>query len=207
MFRRSGVIENEAAFLASGFEIQKKQRRSLMRVATHPLLEGYVFKVFFMDERHQERPKPRGWKGFARRCDQAERIRRVIHEHGIRHFRVPRKWLFQVPHHPSSGLDEQPTILVAEFQDLLPKETNEHAWRHSITPEHLDELYAIIADAGGVSSRPDNIALTRWGWFAFIDTDHSANLHDYESIGPYLSCQMRQYWSSLTGAAKASTAV
>jgi hypothetical protein len=48
LFYRSDVIENEAAFLASGFEIRRKQRRSLMRVATHPMLAGYVFKVFFV---------------------------------------------------------------------------------------------------------------------------------------------------------------
>jgi hypothetical protein len=201
LFRRSYIIDNESAFLAAGFAVQRKQRRSLMRVATHPMLPGYVFKVFFMDERHCERKKRRGWNGFARRCDQAERIRGVIHDRRIRHFRVPRKWLFNAPHHPSCGPDEQPVVLVADFQDLVPKHENEHAWRHSITPGHLDELYAIIEGAGGVSSRPDNIALTRLGWFAFIDTDHSTNLHDYESIAPYLSWHMRQYWSSLTRSA------
>jgi hypothetical protein len=48
-----------------------------------------------------------------------------------------------------------------------------------------------------VSSRPDNIALTKQGQFAFIDTEYSRYFHDYESIAPYLSRQMRQYWSNL----------
>ena len=197
LFCRSSLIDNEAAFLAAGFEIRRKQRRSLMRVATHPMLAGYVFKVFFVDEREREREKSRGWKGFVARCNRAERLRQVIQDHRIQHFKVPRKWLFRVPHHPSCGPDDQPTILVAEFQDLLSQDESEHAWLHSVTESHLDELRAIINRAGGTSYRPNNIPLTRQGWFAFIDTEHSNDQHDYESIAPYLSCQMREYWSNL----------
>jgi hypothetical protein len=197
LFRGSSVLDSEAAFIAAGFEIRNKQRRSLMRVATHPALAGYVFKVFFVDELAYAREKPRGWSGFVRRCNQAERIRRVIQDGGLQHFKVPRKWLFHTPHHPSCGPDDQPMILVAEFQDLLPRADNEHAWCHSIAEGHLDELYAIIEGAGGVSSRPENIALTRQGWFAFIDTEHSSRRHGYETIAPYLSGEMRQYWSNL----------
>ena len=168
-----------------------------MRVATHPALREYVFKVFFVEEQGCEREKSCGWKSFTVRCNQAERIRRVIQEEAFRHFRVPRKWLFHTPRHPWCSPDDQPAILVAEFQDLVPREDNERAWRHSVTEGHLHELYAVIEGAGGVSSRPDNIALTRQGWFAFIDTEYPPDLHDYESIAPYLSREMRQYWSSL----------
>jgi hypothetical protein len=197
LFCRSRVIDNEVAFVSAGFEIRRKQRRSLMRVATHPMLPRYVFKVFFVDERECDREKSRGWKGFVARCNQAERIRRVIQEHRIQHFKVPRKWLFHAPRQPSFAPDDQPMILVAELQDLLPRGDNEHAWCHLITQGHLDELYTVIERAGGVSARPDNIALTSQGWFAFIDTEYSGHLHDYESIAPYLSRQMRQYWSNL----------
>jgi hypothetical protein len=198
LFRRSSLIDNEAAFLSAGFEIRTKRPRSLMRVATHPMLAGYVFKIFFVDEQERQREKSRGWKGFVARCDRAERIRRVIQDHRIQHFKVPRKWLFRAPHHSSCVPDDQPTILVAEFQDLLSQGESEHAWLHSVTENHLDELYAIINRAGGTSYRPNNIPLTRQGWFAFIDTEHSNDRHDYESIAPYLSCRMREYWSNLT---------
>jgi hypothetical protein len=197
LFRDSSLLDNEAAFFAAGFEIRSKMRRSLMRVATHPMAGGYVFKVFLVDELICEREKSRGWSGFVRRCNQAERIRRVIQDGGLQYFKVPRKWLFHTPHHPSCPPDDQPMILVAEFQDLLPRADNEHAWRHSITARHLDELYAIIEGAGGVSSRPENIALTRQGLFAFIDTEHSSRRHGYETIAPYLSDEMRRYWSNL----------
>ena len=56
----------------------------------------------------------------------------------------------------SCGPDDQPTILVAEFQDLLSQEESEHAWLHSVTESHLDELYATINRAGGTSYRPND---------------------------------------------------
>jgi hypothetical protein len=168
-----------------------------MRVATHPTLAKYIFKVFFVEERHCEREKSRGWKGFTIRCSQADRIRGVIQGRGIQHFQVPHKWLFYPPCHPLCGLDDQPMILVAEYQDLLSRKENEYAWLHSVTEDQLDELYAIIDGAGGVSCRPDNIALTKQGQFSFIDTEHSSETRDYESIMPYLSHRMRQYWSDL----------
>ena len=61
----------------------------------------------------------------------------------------------------------------------------------------MDELYAVIRRAGGASYRPDNIAMTTDGRFAFIDTEHPDSEHDYESIVPYLSSEMRRYWSNL----------
>jgi hypothetical protein len=197
LFHHSDAIDNEAAFLEAGFKIRSKKERSLMRVATHPALAGYVFKVFFVEEQGRVREKPCGWTSFTIRCKQAELIRRVIDEQAFRHFKVPRKWLFRTPTHPACSPDDQPAILVAEFQDLLPSDENEGAWRHSLTEDHLHELYVILELAGGVSSRPDNIALTRQGRFAFIDTEYSRYFHDYESIAPYLSRQMRQYWSNL----------
>ncbi len=196
--RRSSIIDNEGAFYEAGFEVRVKKLRSLMRVATHPALATYIFKVFFVEERKCEREKSRGWKGFPTRCRQADRICGVIQERGIRHFKVPHKWLFYPPYHPSCGLDDQPMILVAEYQDLLSRRENEHAWLNSVTEGHLDELYAIIDGAGGVSCRPDNIALTRQGQFSFIDTEHSSETRDYESITPYLTNRMCRYWADLT---------
>jgi hypothetical protein len=195
--RCSSVLDNETTFHKAGFETRVKKLRSLMRVAIHPKVPGYVFKVFFVDERQCEREKSRAWKGFLIRCKQAERIRRIIQECGIRHFRVPRKWLFYPPYHAECSPEDQPMILVAEFQDLLSQEENLDAWLNSVTEDHLDELCAIITGAGGTSYRPDNIPLTKQGQFSFIDTEHSSDSRNYESISPYLAPGMRQYWSDL----------
>ena len=88
-------------------------------------------------------------------------------------------------------------MLVAERLDLVPDAENEQAWLHSITERHLDELYMIIQGAGGASYRPDNICLTKQGKFAFIDTEHTGDERDYESISQYLSPRMREYWVAL----------
>ena len=65
-----------------------------MRVATHPSVPQYLFKVYFVDERRCEREKRQGWEGFVNRCRSAEKIRRIIRECGLRYFQVPDKWLF-----------------------------------------------------------------------------------------------------------------
>jgi hypothetical protein len=108
-----------------------KKTRSLMRVASHPTLAGYVFKVFFVTERQCEREKSRGWENFPNRCKQDERIRAIIQEERFQHFKAPRKWLFHPPYHPSCGPNDQPLVLVAEYQDLLPRADNEHLTRRA----------------------------------------------------------------------------
>jgi hypothetical protein len=197
IFHCSTVIDNEPAFREAGFEIRVKKKRSLMRVATHPELPEYVIKVFFASELQCEREKARGWKGFAARCEGAERIRQIIQERRIQHFHVPRKWLFYPPQDQSCSLDDQPAILLAEYQDLASRRSNEDAWFRQVTESHLNELYAIIEGAGGASYRPDNIPLTLGGHFAFIDTEHSSESRDYDSIMSYLAPRMRQYWIDL----------
>jgi hypothetical protein len=198
LFRRPDVINNDSTFHAAGFEIRVKKVRSLMRVVTHPALPEYLLKVYFVDERQHEREKTRGWRGFASRCQGAERIRRVIREYRLQYFQVPRKWLFSIPtHHPACSPDDQPVILVAERQNLLARIENEQAWLNAIAECHLEELHTVIHGAGGSSYRPDNIRLTKEGKFAFIDTEHTGDQPDYESISQYLAPRMRQYWLAL----------
>jgi len=198
LFSRPDVIDNDGTFHAAGFEIRFKKLRSLMRVAAHPALPDYVFKVYFVDERQCEREKPRGWSGFARRCRNAERICKIIRENGLQYFQVPRKWLFILPtRHPTCSPDDQPVILVAERQDLISRNENERAWLNAIGERHLEELHTIIRAAGGSSYRPDNIPLTKQGKFAFIDTEHAGGQANYDSVSQYLSPRMRQYWLAL----------
>lgn len=169
-----------------------------MRVAIHPSVPQYLFKVYFVDERRCEREKRQGWEGFVNRCRSAEKIRRIIRECGLRYFQVPDKWLFVSSiQHPACSRDDQPVVLVAERLDLVPDAENEQAWLHSITERHLDELYMIIQGAGGASYRPDNICLTKQRKFAFVDTEHTGDQRDYETISQYLSPRMREYWVAL----------
>ena len=198
IFRSPSVISNESTFCAAGFQIQIRKWRSLMRVAIHPSAPQYLFKVYFVDERRCEREKRRGWEGFVNRCRNAEKIRGIIRECGLRYFQVPHKWLFVSSiQHPACSRDDQPVVLVAERLNLVPDAENEQAWLHSITERHLDELYMIIQGAGGSSYRPDNIRLVKQGKFAFIDTEHTGDQPDYESISQYLAPRMREYWLAL----------
>lgn len=202
LFRCPDVIDNDRTFHAAGFEIRVKKSRSLMRVAAHSALPQYLFKVYLVDERQLERKKPRGWGSFANRCQGAGRISKIIRDQRLRYFQVPRKWQVLLPTpHPACDPNDHPVILVAERQELFSRNENEHAWRNAIVEHHLDELYTIIHGAGGASYRPDNIRLTKQGKFAFIDTEHSGDQRDYESISQYLAPRMREYWLALTASA------
>ena len=125
-----------------------------MRVATGPTPTRYVFKISSADERECQREKSRRWKNFVVRCNQAEGIRRGVQEREVQPF--PGAAQSAVPAAASSVIQSRwPTRdFYCQFQELVSKDRNVHAWRHPTTRRYLDELYAIIDRAGGVRTLP-----------------------------------------------------
>jgi hypothetical protein len=199
LFRSSRATETEALFEAAGFRTLFRQERSFIRVASHQLVPGYILKLYLDSEQRQKHNRP-GWQWLIRRCEGAARIRRTIQQQGIRHFRVPNKWLYPLParSHPLS----EPFLLLVEDMGLVSRKENTEAWKTLITPEHLKELYIIIREAGGGSYRPANIWLMKQGEFAFIDTEYPQQKFDYQSISGYLSSAGCKYWTTLVGGAQ-----
>jgi hypothetical protein len=197
IFLSRRAIKNEATFQASGFTTLFNKSRSFIRVARHPSLPRYLLKVYLDSEQRQKRNRA-GWEWLVRRCEGAEKIRKIIERNKIEYFRAPQKWLYPLPSQPDSTSLDQPFVLLVDDMDLVSKKENEAAWKSLITREHLNELYLIITIAGGSSYRPDNIWLTRHGKFAFIDTEYRTQNFDYDSISPFLSPEMRSYWDTLT---------
>jgi hypothetical protein len=196
IFLSERATKNASTFRASGFITLFRQSRSFIRVARHPSLPGYLLKVY-LDSEHRQKGKKAGWEWLLRRCEGAEKIRRILVKNGIKYFQVPEKWLYPLPFHCESTSSNQPFILLVEDMHLVSREENNLAWKSLITKEHLDELYLIITRAGGSSYRPANIWLTRYGKFAFIDTEYPTQKCDYNSISSYLSPEMRNYWEHL----------
>jgi hypothetical protein len=196
LFLSGRATKDEAAFQASGFATLFQKSRSFIRVARHPSLPGYLLKVYLDSEQRQKRNRA-GWEWLARRCEGAEKIRKIIEQNQMKYFQVPRKWLYPLPLQPGSASLDQPFVLLVDDMDLVSRRENEAAWKFLITREHLNELYLIITRAGGSSYRPDNIWLTKHGKFAFVDTEYPAQKFDYNSISSYLSPEMRSYWVNL----------
>lgn len=196
----SRVTTNDQTLLNAGFNIHSIQPRSYVRILSHPLVPDHLFKAYVDSELRKKKNKD-SWEWLVKRCQGASAIRHIIQKKKFKFFTVPNKWIYPLPEKPSPPIDAYHTrhlaLLVVTDMHLRSWEDAVHAWYHQITREHLDELYQIISYAKGSSYRPDNIALTINGTFAFIDTEYPRHKPDYASIKHYLSHEMRIYWENL----------
>lgn len=201
IFSASRASESDVALKAAGFKILFKQPRSFIRVVSHDLLPGYLLKLVPDRVNKKKFGKPE-WEWFVGRCAQAQRIDRVIQSNKIKNFIVAKKWLYSLPATPEPmdpNVSRHDIILVATYMDLVSVEENYAAWKTLITPQHLDELYIIMSKAKGTTYRPDNMPLTKSGYFAFIDTEFKKDRNtNFTTIREYLSEEMQAYWDSLT---------
>lgn len=197
---KTRITTNEETLAQAGFSILKRGSRSYIRVARHPQMPGYLVKVY-LDNIIEEKQHKESWKWLVQRCQGAKKIAAVIKQKNIQEFTVASKRIYCLPPKPSPPKDEQHTrhlaLLVVTDMQLVSTKENLHAWKTVITPKHLDELYAIISRAKGSSYRPDNIAYTKSGKFAFIDTEYPSQGPDYKRIRKYLSKEMCSYWDKL----------
>jgi hypothetical protein len=200
IFLKVRATVDSETFYQTGFRTIAEGPRSYILVAKHKKLPGHLVKAF-LDTELREKYDKQSWEWLVNRCKGAMKIRKIIKEYGIRHFVVPDKWIYCLPSEPSPPQDSAHTrhlaILLVTDMKLASEKHNEHAWSHYITEEHLDELFEIISRAKGSSYRPDNIAYTKNGKFAFIDTEYPTHGPDFKSIRPYLNWKMRHYWDSL----------
>ncbi len=200
IFCSTRVTLNQQTFRMAGFIIKYSQPRSFIRVASHPAIPGYLVKVY-LDSEHRLKRNTEGWVWFVRRIEGVNKIHEYITSIESKFFVAPKKWIYPLPINPSIpgtfGYQRKNEILVVEDMRLVSKEKSTKAWKTKITKDHLDELYGILYYAGGNSYRPDNIAYTEEGKFAFIDTEYSYIYRSsYESIKKYLSPEMAKYWET-----------
>ena len=200
IFNRTRPIVNEETLKEAGFKILYRKPRSFIRVVRHPEIPGYLLKIYLDSELRRKKNKT-GWEWLILRCEGAAKVRKGIALCKAKNFVVAQKWLFVVPALPAppSGKNHvtQPLVLLVEDMQLAPLQASKNAWRHSITKQHLDELYQILSVAGGASLRPDNICLRRNGQFAFIDTEYPYKANYYDQVLPYINAGMRAYWQHL----------
>jgi len=200
IFLKTRATTDEKSFRKAGFQIIAKGPRSFVCVAKHKKFPRYLVKVY-LDDELQKKLNMQSWKWLVKRCKGAKKIRDIIRQNNFRHFVVPAKWIYCLPPHPSPPNDAQHTrhlaILVVERMKLVSESKNLKAWKHKITREHLDELFEILRKAKGSSYRPDNIAYTTEGTFAFIDTEYPFAGPDFGRIRKYLNREMRNYWDRL----------
>lgn len=200
IFKATRATLTDETLVNAGFKILYKQPRSYIRVVSHPRLQGYLLKLY-LDSERKIKKNVAGCEWLIRRCKGAKRIKKVIIKNNIAHFLVPEKKIYPLPKEPSPPLNKkfkrQLILLVVQDMQLTSKTESYMAWKKFITPEHLKELYIIISHASATTYRPDNLPLTIYGKFAFIDTEYPGQKPDFKTIRKYLSTKMRLYWDNL----------
>lgn len=201
IFSQSRVIENERTLVDAGFEIiAGPMPYSFIIVARHPMIPGYVFKIYLDSESRSRKNLPH-WKWLFYRCTGAEGIRKIIKRKNIRYFLVPDKWLYILPTYPySSAMNLQPIILMETDMEPESAEVTERMWKTGITRDHLDELYSIFKHGHGgpgIVMLTDNVPFTKKGKFAFTDTEDPQGGAKLRYVKQFISEEFQEYWDSL----------
>ncbi len=200
IFASGRVTKDKSTFLDAGFRIIASGPRSFIYVAKHTLLPKHLVKVYF-DNILEKKWNRESWRWLVKRCQGAKKIQRIINNYKIKYFTVAKKWMYYLPYDEklanNENRQEHLAILCVTDMQLASQKQNLRAWKEKITRAHLDELYIIITKANGSSYRPDNIAYTKNGNFAFIDTEYPNCKPDYDSIRAHLNPDMQSYWDAL----------
>lgn len=200
LFLHKRITVDKKTFQKAGFRIIAKGPRTYVRVAKHREMPGYLVKVILDTILNEKKDKP-SWEWFVQRCEGAKKIRNVIKKNKIKHFIAPKKWIYCLPAEPSPPLDSKHrrhfAIVLTTDMGLASKEENLYAWKNGMTEDHLNELYFILSHVVGSSYRPSNLALTKSGKFAFIDTEYPYDGPNYMRIHRHFSEKMQRYWEEL----------
>jgi len=196
IFSNPNVLKNEDTLEKAGFPKVSAQKLSLVRVLPHPLVKGYLFKLYLESETHHKYPySNQEW--LIQRCIGAEKIRKLIKAHKIRFLNVPDKWLFEIPSSESHPERKRLFVLVAKRMNILNKQGSELAWKTKISKKHLDELYYLMKNGCGSTMLSVNIPYTKEGKFSLIDTEYPDRPINLPSVEHFFSKEMQTYWERL----------
>jgi hypothetical protein len=200
IFSQSRAIFNLHALKKAGFEETKPRKFTSLLVTKHPLIPGYIFKLYLDAQRpHKNKPEHYFWM---LRIQGAAKIREAIAMHSIGHlFKVPKKWIYELPQYPKppKGYDAKCCILVEEDMEILSYEENKNAWKSTLVTEELLFYLHIILQQVGLSdcTKPDNIPFSYDGRIAFIDTQSFDEKVSFSRLSPFLSASNKAYWEML----------
>ena len=196
IFAKSGVIRDEKSVQKAGFRIFKSQKKSFIRVLKHPLLEGYLLKVYLDTERNIPKGSP-GWKRLAMRCVVAQKIKTLIARHKITRFIVADKWVYPVPPSKKSARTAQPLVLIVKDMQIYNTQDSQKAWREKAGYRTVRELYTIFGRGYGSAFLAGNLPYTRTGKFAFIDTEFGRRHLPLDGLQRHFAPSVGRYWKSL----------
>lgn len=196
IFKNLSVQESFANLKKAGFQVIS-ERPSSMKVLYHPTFPKYLIKVYPHDERDNRSLRDTLWA--YRRCAGADNIRELLKWKKMKHFSVPRKWIYFVPNKDAleaSGCKNS-AVLVVDYMDTVSIEDAKGAWRTKINREVLKELYEILSRGYSSCLLYRNIPYTKSKKFTCIDTENIQRILPYNNVKKHISPTLHRYWDRL----------
>lgn len=194
LFRDSDMFDSRRSWSAAGFRVVERPNNGKIMVASHPSVQGLLFKKYTNDNSQRDQTK-----NYERRVEGANRLRAFSDKRRLLHVAVPRKWLLELPR-PFSR-KEPSYVLVVEKLDLLSDEQTKVTYQ-GIDTETLTELCTVLFHFRGMDSNAKNIPFGADGKIAFIDTEHwdrGSSKSYLHHVGEYLSAPRRKLAKKIFG--------
>jgi hypothetical protein len=200
IFKKTRATQDSTSFEKAGFKTLYVQPNSHIRVASHPLLPGYLVKVYLDSELRTKDDKP-SWLWLMYRVRGARELQNLITNKKLSYYTVPKKYLYILPDDPSPPENPDFTkhiaILLVEDMKLVSYAKTVQAWRNKVSYKHLDQLFCIMKEGHASTFIYGNTPLSRNGKFSFIDTEKPRRTHDLTRLIKYFNPEMGAYWNFL----------
>lgn len=201
IFCEARVTETPEHFRKAGFKQWTTGYWSRVIASTHPKFPEYFLKVYC----DNELGIIYDWKKWLNRIRGAETIRECIKEYHLeKHFKVPKKWIYPLPQHPSPQNSNyyirKNFLLVCENMRIYDHEASEKLYKTKMTKKMAYGLYTILQICGLCDSvHVINIPFSKDGKIAFIDTEfHHIWPIVYGKLNHVFSSEIRLYWEKIT---------
>lgn len=195
IFSIKGVLSSVETLEKAGFEfIIHRQGRGLL-VVRHPLLKGYLLKIYLDIETHSE------WVRWARRVRGARFMQAVLDENKkfSKYFKVPKKWIYILPKKKRGKGDfPRESILLIEDMKIVDKQTTRELYKVLWSYDGLEALYVMIKKCGFSDGHIDNLPFSTDHRIAFVDTEYTnkSSVH-FEWLTKWFSASKQRYWEAL----------
>lgn len=190
------VLSSTETLENAGFQlICSRKEKTRLIVVSHPLLKGFLLKVYSEDLRHSE------WTRWVRRIKGALCLQAIIDENKRykKYFKVPKKWIYILPkENRGKGEFARESVLLVEDMQITDKETNRALHRVLWSYAGLDALYTVLQKSGFSDGHIDNLPFSTDHRVAFIDTEYTnqANVH-FDWLTKWFADSKQPYWEAL----------
>lgn len=199
LFRAKRITMSSSTLASAGFVHVRPRKYSRCVVTTHPLLKGYIIKLFLDTQASQC-----DWQKFISRAQGAQSVQEAINRLGYGSmFKVPKKWIYPLPADPAPhpALHRKNFILVEEDMKIVSDKENRLRWMndHYMTKERLTAYYTLIKEQGLTDCiHCNNVPFCKDGKMAFVDTEfHHEPYVDARNVAKYLTPNGKQIWAEI----------